>query len=64
MTVYGGELLLKKYGLANYWETRMPISLYGVSCWRGIVNHLEDFKKVIRAEVGSGRGASFWNDKW
>lgn len=53
-----------KCGLANCWESKIPKNPYGVSCWQGIMNHLDLFKRVISMEVGSGSSISFWKGPW
>lgn len=38
--------------------------LHGRGLWKGIVRHMEFFKKGIRYEVAKGDRIGFWEDKW
>lgn len=44
--------------MKNFYDSRNPSGPCGMSCWKGTMNLLEDFKKVIRVEVGSRKNTS------
>lgn len=56
-------MIVNKYEKENAWEYKIPSSK-GVSCWKGIMQLLANYKDIIRVDVGSGREAYFWKDKW
>lgn len=41
------RMIVKKYGETNHWESKRLSCSYGVSCWKGIINQLDDFKKSL-----------------
>ena len=62
-SLYGNRMIVEKYGKVNHWERKVPMNPYGVSCWKGIMNQTEDFKKVIWVEVGLRSNVYFWTDR-
>lgn len=59
------NLVSQKYGIEEHgWYARNPKQAYGCSVWRGIQNHLVDFKANCKFIVGNGERIQFWKDIW
>lgn len=58
------KVLIEKYGIRDVWNPKEMHGPRGKGLWKGILRHMEFFKKGIRYEVRKGDRIGFWEDKW
>lgn len=47
-------MIVAKYGISNVWNPCEIRRRYSSSLWKGIVKHLDQFKKGVGYEIGTG----------
>lgn len=58
------RVLMEKYWIQDVWNPNEMHRPNRRSLWKGIVRHLESFKKGIDYDMGKGNRIAFWEDKW